>query len=173
MNSYSHTKAIQSVRLSSPWIGLWNKLSSINFRGRKIFSLCLKVAYTYLSCPRERQTEKVFEKCCTAVNGMVQTTLKNDMRIKVVFKRKVRILNMFAEMLATKLPNILVSSILRKKYFMALSFGCSMFTTLDVTLGGWLVFKTNDNLALVVVTWVWTSSLTGQEGSYLKLITIL
>ena len=40
----------------------------------------------------------VFEKSCTAVNGIVQATLKSDMRIKAVFKSKVRILNLFAEM---------------------------------------------------------------------------
>ena len=47
---------------------------------------------------RERQTEMVFEKSCTAVNGIVQATLKSDMRIKAVFKSKVRILNLFVEM---------------------------------------------------------------------------
>ena len=63
-----------------------------------MFSLCLKVACTYSSCSRERQTEKVFEKSCTAVNGMVQATLKSDLRIKVVFKSKGCISNLFAEM---------------------------------------------------------------------------
>ena len=60
--------------------------------------LCFKVACTYSSCSRERQTKLVFEKSCTTVNEMLQATLKSDMRIKVIFKSKVRISNLFAEM---------------------------------------------------------------------------
>ena len=127
MNSCFRTKTIQSSHLSSPWISLWNRLSSINFWARIIFLICLKVACTYSSCSWERQTELVFEKFCTAVNEMVQATLKRDIRIKVVFKSKVRISNLFAKMtlkVCSQLPDILVSSILCKRYFMALSFGC-------------------------------------------------
>ena len=105
MNSCSRTKAIQSASLSSPWIGLWNKLWSINFWARKVFSLCLKVTFAYSSCFGERQTEMVIEKSCATVNWMVQATLKSDMRIKVVFKSKVDISNLFAEITLKGMPS--------------------------------------------------------------------
>ena len=37
------------------------------------------------------------EKSCTTVNRMVHATWKSDVRIKVVFKGKVHISNLFAE----------------------------------------------------------------------------
>ena len=98
MNSCPCTKTIQSARLGSSWIDLWNKLSSNNFQASKTFSLCFKVACTYSSCSWERQTERVFEKSYTTVNGIVQATLKSDMSIKVVFKSNVYIPNLFPEM---------------------------------------------------------------------------
>ena len=47
----------------------------------------------------------VIEKSCVAVNGMIQATLKSDMRIKVVFKSKVHISNLFAEITLKGMPS--------------------------------------------------------------------
>ena len=47
----------------------------------------------------------VIEKSCATVNWMVQATLKSDMRIKVVFKSKVDISNLFAEITLKGMPS--------------------------------------------------------------------
>ena len=124
MNSCSRTKTIQSARLGSPWISLWNKPSSINFWATKIFLLCLKVTYRVLKKDRLKWKLKNPVQLWTGwymLLEKVTCALKLFLKVRYTFQIYLRRL---LWRVCSQLPDILVSSILCKRYFMALNFGC-------------------------------------------------